>query len=437
MIIEFFPIFAFFIFLKFRNLDSNNFWVSLTFFSLFFLASNFDDMGSGIHVYRYIHKFIGLVLIISLGFYIFKNKISIHKDNFVQLLSLFGIAILFSYFENPTNSDFYIYLRNFVFTGLVSVAIYFLVDTREKLFELATLIVKLGVLLSALGLVDYFILLYKQSQNFMDLASFVFARINTVQENPNFFGFIILFSMLFLKISRVKHKPIYYIMFILMIILSASRSIILGAFVVFIIEIYSYFKNHLEVNFNKIATAFIIFLLFLFIVFSSFVKRSENMSTARLDIASIAINILQENPFNGIGYGQFKTKYFLYADEDYEDTYSNEMIWSIKSHKLTLDELRKQDINLLKIQKMTHNDLLTIISELGFIGVLFSSIIIWQTYVRYKAIKDQLISNLSFNLFIVLFAFSMFHNSINSPIFWFIFSIPFILERISKLKKSP
>ena len=80
---------------------------------------------------------------------------------------------------------------------------------------------------------------------------------------------------------------------------------------------------------------------------------------------------------------------------------------------------------------MTHNDLLTVIVELGLIGLAF---LLFLFYKLYLELKKLLLHNrehffLSIGLISGSFIFSLFHNNLTSFVFWFVIFIPFIMNR--------
>ena len=82
-------------------------------------------------------------------------------------------------------------------------------------------------------------------------------------------------------------------------------------------------------------------------------------------------------------------------------------------------------------EKMTHNDLLTIIAELGIVGLIFLIFLIYKLYFELSQmlIYDRRNYYLSFSLITGSILFSLFHNNLTTYIFWFILFIPFIFNR--------
>ena len=80
---------------------------------------------------------------------------------------------------------------------------------------------------------------------------------------------------------------------------------------------------------------------------------------------------------------------------------------------------------------MTHNDLLTVISELGLIGILFVVILFYKIYLELKRLLLHNRTNyyLSIALIGSSLIFSFFHNNMTSFMFWFVIFIPFIMNR--------
>jgi len=58
-----------------KNSRLNNILVGLIFVSFFVFATNYP-IYTDFDIFRYLHRFIGIVVVIALSFYIFKNKIN-------------------------------------------------------------------------------------------------------------------------------------------------------------------------------------------------------------------------------------------------------------------------------------------------------------------------------------------------------------------------
>jgi len=91
-----------------------------------------------------------------------------------------------------------------------------------------------------------------------------------------------------------------------------------------------------------------------------------------------------------------------------------------------------------KSEKMTHNDLLTIISELGIFGIAAILYIFLFLYRQLSEVysKNKRLFYMSFSLITYSFLFSLFHNNMTSIIFWLIISFPAVINRILSNKIS-
>ena len=80
---------------------------------------------------------------------------------------------------------------------------------------------------------------------------------------------------------------------------------------------------------------------------------------------------------------------------------------------------------------MTHNDLLTVIGELGLVGLAFLFFLFYKLYLELKKLLLHSRNNyfLSIALICGSFIFSLFHNNLTSFVFWFVIFIPFIMNR--------
>ena len=153
--------------------------------------------------------------------------------------------------------------------------------------------------------------------------------------------------------------------------------------------------------------------------------------------------MIQQNPINGIGYGQFKRDFRLYVDQnilnmnnnevsDVLRTYTSKYGYSasvgLQSHQASPYAYKP---NVQGQEKMTHNDLLTIVAELGLAGVVFLIFLFYKLYAELKKLLLHSRNNffLSIGLIGGSLVFSLFHNNLTSFVFWFILFVPFIMNR--------
>jgi hypothetical protein len=98
---------------------------------------------------------------------------------------------------------------------------------------------------------------------------------------------------------------------------------------------------------------------------------------------------------------------------------------SMKPHQL------KQQRLDLETEKMTHNDLLTVVAELGLLGLMFLVFVFYKLYLELRKLllHDRNYFFLSISLIGGSLIFSLLHNNLTSFVFWFVLFIPFIMNR--------
>ena len=105
---------------------------------------------------------------------------------------------------------------------------------------------------------------------------------------------------------------------------------------------------------------------------------------------------------------------------------------AVLSYDVNLTDKYIQDHEMTRnTEKMTHNDLIKIIAELGSLGIVF---LLFYLYKLYFGLRELLNNSreyfyISLSLLIGSLTFSLFHNNITSFVFWFILFLPFIMNR--------
>ena len=401
MINDLIPIFAigyFFIFL--RNNHANNILTGLIFISYLVFATNFTNYGLDFDIFRYLHRGIGVLVSIALVVYIYKGRVNIFKEQTVIILALFLLILLLSFIGNDIYLAYYIhYIRNFIFISLIVTYLYLILDTDEKLQELFQLIIPITVILSFFVVVEGF-------QN-----GWIGQRAWLFYSNPNYLGYALLPGLVLAIFSKQKYKQLIVPLIIFSIFATGSRAAELS--VVFIILLLIFFnikqlnKAYLIVSLLIVTSASILF-------FDKIVTNQDSNGT-RSVLAKIALNAFNEHPINGMGYGQFRKNFHTYVDDDIRK------IGNIEIEKALAENA----------EKMTHNDFLTVVAELGLIGLVFVIFLFYKLYVELKKLLLHSRNNyfLSIGLIGSSLIFSLFHNNLTSFVFWFILFVPFIMNR--------
>jgi len=349
----------------FKNNHLNSFFTGLIFVSYLFFATNYSNFGFSGDPFRYIHRLIGVILILIILAYIVRYKINLFKDKVPIILSMFFIAIVLSYVGNDIYLPYYYhYARNFIFVSAIVLYLYYFIDSNEKLFELFDLIIYLTLIVSFFTLIETFFLGYN-------------SRVDLYFGNPNYLAISLIPGFTISLFSSSKIFKVISLLILFAIFCTGSRAAELAA--IFSLSTYIYSKN-----FNKIflVPALIAAISLSFIFYDKIVINKDS-SISRLAFAAITFNIFQEEPLNGIGYGQFRRDFHKYVDFE---------VFKLKNHEVnesyiannpttpflktgiynTMDEENIRFIkNEINKEKMTHNDLLTIISELGLVRCFF------------------------------------------------------------------
>jgi O-antigen ligase len=270
-------------------------------------------------------------------------------------------------------------------------------DTDEKLQELFQLIIAITVLLSLFVVVE--------------VLQIGWGRAWLFYSNPNYLGYALLPGLVLAIFSKQKYKQLIVPLIIFSIFATGSRAAELS--VVFIVLLFVLF------NIKQLNKAYLIVSLLIVtstsILFFDKIVTNQDFNGTRGVLAKITLNVFNERPINGMGYGQFRKSFSRYVDEDIRK------IGNIEIEKALAENA----------EKMTHNDFLTIVAELGLIGLAFVIFLFYKLYVELKKLLLHSRNNyfLSISLIGSSLIFSLFHNNLTSFVFWFILFVPFIMNR--------
>ena len=413
----------------------NNFLTGLIFLSFFIFATNYTHYGFDITFFRYLHRIIGSVAGIFLIIFILRYKSFFLKEQVPIIMALFFSTILLSYIGNELDIKNYLhYLRNYIFISTIVLYLYFYIDNNNKFEEVFKLIISITIIFSLLLILE------------KSFSGSWGQRVSLFYPNPNYLAYAMLPGLAFQIFNIEKYSWLKSILIIFGIFSTLSISAIIGT--LFIIFTFLIYKKQYLISVS---------ILILTLIFTSYTiaNNAKNVSDARLIIYKIAFNIFKENPINGIGYGQFVTKFSLYVDQEIYDQAPSEIIDLLARYYYQFGYSPSVGFNKLKIvnkyldgngvnsarlnpysssatpEKMTHNDLLTIISELGLIGLIVLFFIFYKIYAQMRKV---LVFNreyyfISISMIGSSLIFSLFHNNLSSFMFWFIIFIPFIIIR--------
>jgi O-antigen ligase len=389
----------FLLFLKSNHL--NNFLTGLIFISYLVFATNYTNYGLEFDIFRYLHRGVGVLVAIALVVYIYRGRVNVFKEQTVIILALFLLTLLLSFIGNDIYMAYYIhYVRNFVFVASIVAYLYFVLDSNDKLEELFKLIVAITILLAVFIVVEVLQIGWGRSWLFYS--------------NPNYLGYALLPGLVLVIFSKQNYKQLIVPLIIFSIFATGSRAAELS--VVFIVLLFIFF-NIKQLNKSYLAVSLLIVISTLILFFDKIVT-NQDFNGTRGVLAKISLNVFNEHPINGMGYGQFRKSFSRYVDEDIRK------IGNIEIEKALAE-------NTENAEKMTHNDFLTIVAELGLIGLVFVIFLFYKLYGELKKLLLHSRNNyfLSIGLIGSSLIFSLFHNNLTSFVFWFILFVPFIMNR--------
>jgi len=302
------------------------------------------------------------------------------------LFSYLGL-ILLSYIDNNIiNKYFMSSLVNYLMIMSTLFYIFKKINTKEKIYKLMDFISYLSLILGIFSIVEKILL---------------GGRTEVTFTNPNYLAFTLGIGFTWiLFVNTSKWKFIYLIVIAMGIFATSSRIVILAILLLSFIYFVASLKKK---SFYKLLPFYIILGVVFVLAFQNFGENrfgtdaADSSDGERTAIMLVSIEIMKEEPVNGIGYGQFIEKfadYLPYEDPAIRTLYTRDKI-------------------------VTHNDYLRIIDELGIPS--FILLLIFISYVFYKSVKKDTIF---IYLFIYVLSFSVAHNNMNALMFWFLLLLP-------------
>lgn len=317
-------------------------------------------------------KFASIFLLTSFMIFYFlktrKDKITIKKKNF--LFPLFSF-LLWNLFTGIKSINIFETLKTFLILFLF-INFYFF---SSEIFERSDIERIMKFLIYA----SIFISIYGFLQIFgIDFVNW------TIKKTPlstlgrrNFAGeylvMIIPFTYIFIINSKSPKEKFFYIfsffLFFMHLIFTFTRASYLGFFISTILFL---FLLKIKIPVKKVITVGIFFILFSNSFSQNGFGFEKGTIKSRIYIWQKTLNIFKKNPFIGVGAGNFKINFLLYAED------------------------RPYQIALIKeVLEDVHNDFLEILVETGIIGFLIFLFILFQifktSYFTYK--KEKILTS--------------------------------------------
>jgi len=362
-----------------------------------FFASYASISSNYTFVYREIYQLLQILLtVVFIIRALHKRIISRINLIFVVLLGFIGVSLIFAPLDNNVKSQ----LMNYLVAASVANYIFISIRSTKDLENVLFFVARLAVILASLGLLEF---LYNPE-----------SRVEVTFSNPNYYGFFlgIGFCVVFIKWNGWP-RNIALVIIVFAIIMSGSRSAV--AFPV----LQSIWVLYRKLNFRKVITMVTsLMLIITFIIYSgltrfNYTNLSDSSNMERIIYAKIALRMANNHQLTGVGWGRYISEFSNYS--------------SLAEQVITTSgvvDVSEQE------SRVTHNDYLRILAELGWIA-FFMAIIISVYGIR------LIIINYGFGLeylppiWIGLLLFSFTHNNMNNALFWFLFLLPFFLNEIT------
>ena len=324
-------------------------------------------------------------------------RCSLRFNAIAKIICIFLFFIGLSYIGNDVDKPTYFYaLINFL---MISSTLFYIFRNMQSKIEIHSILYfnsYLALIISLYAIIEKIL--------FND-------RAETVFSNPNYLGFYLGLGFLALMTrNNLKMKYLFMLLMAFAIYSTGSRIAILGTIIVFLIHaLYSLsrkdFYKCLPIFVFSIFSIFSVFIIFLSFNTLSFntssynrfdTKEAESSDKERYAIMALSTQIIKQEPFNGVGYGQFInkfSKFIPYMTEQKRIAYRRDKI-------------------------VTHNDYIRVIDELGVFAFVFA-----LSFIIYVAIKYRYDKTIWY-LFIYTAIFSTAHNNMNGFLFWFYMFLP-------------
>lgn len=330
----------------------------------------------------------GLFLIL-----VFKKR-TFHQILIFPILFLFFIvaSLVLAPFDDDAKSQ----LANYLV--VISVLGFLLITIKNKadLMLILHFIGQLAFLAACFGLVEY-------------VLGVTSSRIEATFANPNYFALFV--GVGWVPVLCYFPKSLRWlclIMMIVAIVISGSRSALIFPLAYMVWMIYKQANFFKIVAYTSVGVVLVGLLLFSGLTrFSS--SETGGSDAERLIFGKIAISMAVENPYLGVGWGRFISEFSNYSSD----------VDKIVLESGTIDA-SKQD------RRVTHNDLLRILAELGFFSFLLVVFFLVKTALLIKNNKGFGIDSL-FPCWFGMFLFSLTHNNLNTAFSWFFFLLPWLL----------
>lgn len=373
------PIILFIYWMNYSRKQSNNLSTLMCLLIVGFVSfsSNFFS------IYRELYQVIQILLIICFVYLCFRgsgiSRVILHMLSFM-------LIVFMSFFGNEIDSDSLTQTINLIsIFGIIGFTC-FAFKSINNIHVFIDFIGRISFLTAMLGIIEFLVIKSP--------------RIELTFSNPNYYALFLGlgFCAIFISPKQFLLKTKLLTVFIA-IILTGSRSGLI--FPILQLGWYLYIERK---YFRIVIMLFLLSIAYLNLNISRD-GNTDGSDAERLLFSKIAVQMAKDNPYNGVGWGRFPAEF---------SNYSN--IKSVSINDVEIDA-SAQD------RRVTHNDLLRILSELGFFAFIISvSYILYVLLILFKSkgFSEYFLAP----SWVGLILFSLTHNNMNSAIFWIFLFLP-------------
>lgn len=341
-------------------------------------------------IYRTLYQATQILLIVYFIYLLAKG----HKSSKVILFHfIFILFVCLSLIGNPVDSDAISQTINLIsISGVIG---FFCINFKREYYiqVFIDFYGRLSFLVALLGILEFLIVKT--------------LRVELTFANPNYYAFFLGAGFCATYSNRrqflFKSK---LIVILIAIFLSGSRA----GLVFPLVQISWILYN--ERQYIKILVTVVAFSLILVNMDLDRGGATQGSDAERLAFSKIAINMALDNPYNGVGWGRFPSEF---------SNYNNVVIESEDGYYLDTSE---------DDRRVTHNDFLRILSELGIFA--FISSVCYVIFTFYILLKNRgFYLDYSVPVWIGTLIFSLTHNNMNSVFFWIFLFLPWFLNKLT------
>lgn len=291
--------------------------------------------------------------------------------------------------------------------------------------QLVNILVVIGVVNSlyeacgttaALDKIMKFVAVLALCETFFGVLEFVTnfgVRVEGTFANANYYALFLGFGFCVVYERNSGIKRILLLSFLLFgIIASGSRA----GFIMPVLQIFWYLyrlgKTRLFIIYGMVSVALILGVVASGLTRVSDAQASEDSDAERIIFAKIALRMASDHPITGVGWGRYVSEFGNYSSGAEEILTASGDV-----------DVSKQD------RRVTHNDLVRIVAELGWIALLVTLFCLIRGLVRLPSFKTHRLAYVA-PIWLGMMLFSLAHNNLNGALFWFFFVMPFYFHKM-------